>query len=764
MIGESYPRIEDDLLLRGEGQFVADLNLPHQLHMRVVRSNTAHGLLRGVDTSSAIIQPGVAAVWTGADVADIGPIDFRQVGADQMVPYRQPILAQERVRYVGEPIAVVFADNAYLAEDAAEMVVADIEELEALVDVKEALGEFDFQLSTEAYLFEESTGDIDIGFAESEYVQTLELTIGRHSGVPLECRGALAVFHEDTKTLEFLGAAKVPFQNRDALANMLGLLPDQIVLHESHVGGGFGVRGELYPEDVLVALAATRLDRPIKWIEDRQEHLVAANRSRDQSHSVRFGFDQSGVIKALEVEFFSDQGAYVRTHGATVPTLTAAMLPGPYRIPNYRVIGHVRLSNKTPAGTYRSPGRYEGTFVRERILDAVSSATGLDRLEVRLRNFISPEEMPFDRQINALGTPVVYDSGDYEQMLRRMVRHIDNETLTGELKERRSQGEMVGIGYGFFVEKSGLGPYAGARVEVRPDGRVWIITGDASVGQGIETVMAQICNDVLRVGMENISVVHGQTDEFPRGLGAFASRVTAMTGSATYEASLKMRDRIVELTAEILGAEESDIEFDGGYIGSRGKPEHRISFGELTSLSSGLSGRTDDSPELVVEEWFESTHMSYPYGFHIAVVRIDPETGEVFIERYLVSYDMGRAVNPMLIEGQVLGGVAQGIGGALLEHFLYDDNGQPLATSFMDYLLPTVAEMPEVEVLLSEDAPSPLNPLGLKGAGEGGTPACGAAIASAIDDALGRPGTVRSLPVSPERLRDMCKRVSVQVQ
>ena len=752
--------------------------------MRVVRSEVACGLLRAVRTEAALAAPGVAAVWTAADVAGIEPIDFRlrQPGFEQMVPYRQPVLACGRVRYVGEPVAAVFADDAYRAEDAADAVEVEIDPLEPVLDPTDPPGDFGHGLDTEAMVFTEQVGNVDAALAAAHRVIELELSVGRHSGIPLECRGALARLHPDTGVLEVLGAAKVPFHNRDELARLVGLPPSRVVLREGHVGGGFGIRGELYPEDVLTALAAVRLRRPVKWIEDRREHMVAANHSRDQHHRVRAAVGPDGVIVGLDVSFIADQGAYVRTHGATVPTLTAALLPGPYRIPNYRVAGWVRLTNKTPAGTYRSPGRYEGTFVRERVLDAVAAAAGLDRLEVRRRNLIGPAEMPFDRGTNALGTKVVYDSGDYPRLMRRALDRWDIPALERELEARRATGEPVGIGYGFFVEKSGLGPYAGARVEADEAGHVRVVTGAASVGQGVETVMAQICDEVLGVGLENISVVHGQTDQMAYGLGAFASRVTVMTGSAVHRASAALREQIIGMAADLLEADPADLELADGRVGVAGAPARSLTLGEVAAAARpgrpardhlrrqdpelgevaaatrpGRSGAGSNRPGLVAEDWFETTHMTYPYGFHAAVVRIDSGTGRAEVERYLVAYDVGRAVNPVLVEGQVAGGAAQGIGGALLEEFRYDTGGQPLAASFMDYLLPTAAETPPVEVLVTEDAPSPLNPLGLKGAGEGGTAACGAAIASAIDDALGRPGAVQALPVTPEQIHRLAQ-------
>ena len=438
ILGRSVARLEDLPLLRGQGQFVADIAFPHQLHMRIVRAPYAHGELRSVDVAAARAAPGVAAVWSGADIADLPPIDFRDPAGETLRPYRQPLLAQKRVRYVGEPVAAVFATDADSAEDAAELVSLTVEELAPVLDAAAAPSSFAPGLSTEATVLRAEYGDLADAFAKAHAVVELDLTIGRHSAVPLETRGALARYVAARDVLELYGAAKVPHRNRDALARMLGRSAAALVLKEGNTGGGFGVRGELYPEDFLVCLAALRLGRPVKWIEDRREHMMAANHSRQQRHLARVAVDADGVILALDDEFWLDQGAYVRTHGARVPEMTIAMLPGPYRIPAYRAVGHFRLTNKTPAATYRAPGRYEGTFVRERLMDAVADRLGLDRLTVRRRNLIAAAEMPFSRLLNALGTEVVYDSGDYALLLDKALAQIGWKPLQSELRRRRA--------------------------------------------------------------------------------------------------------------------------------------------------------------------------------------------------------------------------------------------------------------------------------------------------------------------------------------
>jgi carbon-monoxide dehydrogenase large subunit len=762
-IGRSVPRLEDGPLVTGRGRFAADMGFPHMLHMRVVRSGYAHGRITSIDSSEALALPGVVAVWTSADVADIPPIDFRLTRIEGLAPYRQPILAKERVRYVGEPVAAVFAADPYVAEDAADLVGVEIAELPVILDAAAAPGEFEDGRSTEPAVVEKSYGDVAAAFRDAHAVVDLDLSVGRHSGVPLETRGAVARYDTGRDVLELHGAAKVPHWNRDNIARMLARDPSTVHLYEGHVGGGFGIRGELYPEDVLVCVAALRLGRPVKWIEDRREHLIAANHSRQQRHKVRAAVDADGRILAIDDEFFHDQGGYVRTHAATVPDLAAGMLPGPYRVGAYRARGHVRLTNKTPGGTYRAPGRFESTFVRERLMDAIAARVGIDRVEVRRRNLIAKAEMPYTRPLATLGTEIVLDSGDYAGLLDQSLAAIKWNELTGDLARRRAGGELVGAGLGIFVEKSGLGPFDGVRMSVDAAGLVEVVTGAASIGQGVETVVAQICADALGVDYRRVRVVHGRTDRIAFGQGAFASRVTVMTGEATRLAAVEVRAKAIEVAAELLQQPAGALDVVDGKVVRKGTPAGpSMTLGEIAkALEPASKLRGTRVPGLSAEGWFYTDHMNYPYGVHVAVVRIDRETGGVTIERYLMAYDIGRAVNPMLVEGQLAGGFAQGIGGALLEEFLYDERGEPLSVNFADYLMPTAHEVPAFDVLITEDAPSPLNPLGVKGAGEGGINPVGAAIASAIDDAIGFPGAVTRLPVTPQRLREILKRVKL---
>ncbi|MDA0653419.1 MAG: xanthine dehydrogenase family protein molybdopterin-binding subunit [Proteobacteria bacterium] len=754
-LGDSVPRLEDPPLITGRGRFVGDINFPNQLHMRIVRSPFAHGNIKSIDTAAAKAHPGVVAVWTNEDIADIPPIDFREGSNPALALFRQYALARDKVRYVGDPVAAVFAEDAYTAEDAAELVVIHVDELPVLLNADDPPQDFKDGYTTEAALMEQSYGDIEGTFANAFKVVELEVKIGRHTGVPLECRGAVGRYDAARDIVELHGAAKVPHRNRETLCRMLERPASGVHLFEGHTGGGFGIRGELYPEDVLVCAAAMRLDRPVKWIEDRQEHLMAANHSRQQHHFIRAAVAEDGEVLAFDDELYLDQGGYIRTHGTRVANMTTGTLPGPYRIPNYRAVCHFRLTNKTPAATYRSPGRYETTFVRERLMDKIAVEMDMDPVALRRRNLISLEEMPYWRDLDVLGDSVEHDPGDYAGLLDQGLACVKWDALQAELKQRRDNGELVGMGLSMFFEKSGLGPSDGAKIFVDTTGHIEVVTGGASLGQGFETAMAQICAEDLGTDYRRIRVVHGRTDRIDYGVGAHASRATVLTGSAVSKTALKVREKALEVASELLQTPADTLTISDGVIHAKDHPTGpSVTLGEVAAaLAPAAPTRGDRVPYLAAEEWFNIEHQTYPYGHHIAVVRVDRETGESVIEKYFIGYDIGRAINPMLIEGQLVGGLAQGIGGALYEEFTYNEQGEPLSVTFMDYLLPTLREIPTPEILLTEDFPSIRTPLGIKGAGEAGITGAPAAIASAIDNAIGIPGAITEIPITPQRLK-----------
>ena len=753
-IGMSVTRLEDRPLVTGTAMFVGDLNFPHQLHARIVRSSHASGRIAGIDLSATRASPGVVAAWIAADLGDLKPIPYRATSVEGLQPYRQPALARDVVRYVGEPIAVIIATDPYTAEDAADLAIVDVEPSAPYLDARQEPPAFAAGLSCEPTVLRKGYGDVDLAFKTAHAVVDLKLAVGRHSAIPLETRGALARFDAARGVLEFHGAAKRPHWNRDQLAEIFDIPPSAIELYENHVGGGFGVRGELYPEDILVCFAALKLRRPIKWIEDRREHLVSANQSREQHHRIRAAVDRDGRIVAIDETVFHDQGAYVRTHGARVADMTIGLLLGPYRVPNYRAAAHYRLTNKTPAATYRAPGRFEGSFVRERLVEAIGQKLGIDPIEVRRRNLIAPDEMPYARNLTALETEVVLDSGNYSLLVDKALAFSQWDDLRRRAAKRRAEGEHVGVGFAIFVEKSGLGPAEMVSISVDTDGIVELVTGAASLGQGMETVLAQICADTLGVDYRRVRVLHGNTNRIAYGFGAHASRVTVMTGEATRLGALKIREKALEFAAKLLQRDVDDLDVTDGRVVAGDENGPSIALGELArQLAPTSPSRQGREPGLSAVAWYHNKHMNYPYGVHIATVRVDRETGGARVENYFVAYDIGRAINPALVEGQIVGGLAQGLGGALMENFIYDPAGQPNSVTLADYLMVTAAEMPPVKVLICENAPSPLNPLGIKGAGEAGVNAAGAAIASAIDDALQLPGFVDRLPMTPQYLK-----------
>jgi carbon-monoxide dehydrogenase large subunit/6-hydroxypseudooxynicotine dehydrogenase subunit gamma len=685
LIGVSLPRKEDPRLLRGEGRFGDDISAGGQLWARIVRSPVAHGRIRDVDVAEASQAPGVVRIVTAGELPEVSRIPVRlAVDGPDLTEFLQPVLARSAVRYVGEPLAVVVAEDPYQAEDAAELIEIDIDELPPVLDARGAVAAAELEVSY---------GDVAAAFRDAAHVTTIELAIGRHSGVPLEPRCLLAV-PSSGGDLHVHGMTKVPVYNRDLLSTMLNIDRSLIHVHAVDAGGGFGVRGEFYPEDFLIPWLAITLNRPVKWTEDRAENLVAANHSRQQHHSIAAAFDSAGNLTALTDDVVHDNGAYCRTHGIAVAELTISMLPGPYRMPAYRGRVAVVLTNKTPCGTYRAPGRFEGTAAREHLLDVAADELGIDRVELRRRNLLSAAELPHHRPIRTLGTDLVLDTGDYPALLDAAVKEADR---LGYFSKRPGYGTGVAM----FVEKSGLGPRETADITVTEAGQVLVYAGGTNLGQGIETVLAQIAADALGIDPCLVTVTVGDTDKQPRGSGSWASRSTVVGGSAVHEAA-----RIIRR--------------DG-----------------VTHAS----------------HTFETDRMTYPYGVHVAQVAVDSGTGHVRVLRYLVAYEVGRAVNPMLVEGQLRGGVAQGIGGALLEEFRYDEDGQPQAISFMDYRMPTAAEIPEIDILLCQQAPSPGNPLGVMGAGEGGINAAGAVIANAVRDALGIPGSVGKLPLTPAQVK-----------
>ena len=770
IIGASVKRKEDPRMLAGRGSYVDDIRPPGMLHAAIVRSSHAHADLRRIDAARVRALPGVTFVATAADLGPVRPIPVRLGPRPGQEPFLQYPLAHHRVRYVGEPVALIVAADRYMAEDAADLIEIHYDPLPPLCDTDQALAPeaivlHDGGATNLAEMLVMGMGQPDGALAGAAVRIRHRFHIQRHSGVPLETRGLVASYDAGSGHLTVWGPTKVPHFNRQVLSDLLTLPADRIRFVEPDVGGGFGVRGEFYPEDFLIPWAAIRLRRPVKWIEDRREHLMAANHSRQQVHEVELGATNDGRVVALVDRICVDMGAYLRTHGVTVPELTAALLPGPYRIPHYRAEVSCVLTNKTPTGTYRAPGRYEGTFVRERMMDLLARAVGVDPVEIRRRNFIAPEEMPFRVGTAALGVPMVLDTGAYASALDWALNAIDYPRQRARQAVARGQGRHIGIGIACVVEKAGLGPWETARVEIEDSGRATVYSGLTSLGQGMETTLAQICAEELTLAVDDVTVIHGDTATVPSGGGTFASRGASVGGSAVLLAARAVKGKLLDAAARALEAARGDLVMQGRRVFVRGVPSHSMTFGELAAAAVPAEPRPPGSESgLSSTQCFRVSAMTYPYGTHVAVVEVDPETGAVALLEYAIAYDVGRAVNPMIVDGQLVGGLAQGIGGALLEELAYDAAGQSLATTFMDYLLPTAVEMPQtISIRILEETPTPLNPLGIKGAGEGGTAGAGAAIANAVSDAL-RPweGDVTSLPLSPDRVRGLISRAQPQ--
>ena len=752
-IGSRIKRKEDPRLLRGVGKYVGDIHRVGMVHAAILRSTHAHARISKVDTSQALRLEGVIGVLTAADMPGLKTIPMRTGRIPGLERSQQFPIATTKVRYVGDPVAVVVAASRYIAEDAIELIDVAYEAVGPVTDARQSMQAGAPQLhdavpNNIAANFHVDVGDVDGAFADCDLILEEEFSTQRHGAVPLETRGLVAEFDEGRGLLTMWGPTKMTHTNWRILSDLIGLPQSCIHFIEPEVGGGFGARGEFYPEDFLIPFAAMRFRKPVCWIEDRSENLKAMNQSRQQQHRVKIGVKRDGTIMAMDAEILFDMGGYTRTHGGVPAIAASAMLRGPFRVKNYRCNVLCVLTNKTPVGTYRSPGRYEANFVRERLLDIVAHRLNLDPADIRRRNLIRHEEMPYDLGKHPFHY-MVYDTGDFPGQFERALERIGYEKLKTTCADAKKEGRAIGVGIGCFVETSGIGPWEYARVEVDNAGKVVLYSGCNSVGQGIATALSQIVADELQVSIDDVRVVHGDTAKVPYGNGSNASRSTVMAGSAAVGASRKVKDKLLRLASSALEIDTGDLFLRDGRVVARGAPERSLGFAEIAALAlPGPALKSGMTPGISEEDFFATDKRPFPYGVHVAVVEVDRETGMITILDYLVTEDVGRKINPMIIEGQMAGGLAQGIGGALLEDFVYDEDGQPLATSFMDYLMPTAMEMPKAQFISTEDFPTPHNPLGVKGAGEGGITAAGAALANAVSNALGV--EVKKLPLRPD--------------
>ncbi len=738
-IGTPMERREDLRFLRGRGEYVDDVAMPGLLYAVILRSSVAHGRLVSIDASAALQIPGVHSVITGADMPGGPPIvPMRLQPLPEFKPFEQPVIAHDKVRYVGEPLAVMLASSVAVGEDALELIAVEIDELPAVADWQTAAKNqsvlFDKQGTNRSLVFQARKGDADAAFSNAPYVRREQLRTGRHYGLTMEPRGVMATWDESKPMLTVYGAAKVPFFNRRILSAQIGLPVEQIDMIENDVGGGYGARGEFYPEDFLIPFAAKHVKRPVKWIEDRRENLMAMNHAREEECDLEVACARDGTILAIRGEVHTDMGAYMRTNGAVGARNVSQFMAGPYRVPHVKIDSSLWMTNKTPVGTYRGPGRFEANFFFERMIDMMAADLGIDRIEFRRKNLIKSSEQPYPiAHVQPTDARDEYDSGEYSETLDRALKEIDWPKVS-KLQGALIDGKYHGLGVVCFIEGGAAGPKEMARIEIDKEGTFSVYMGTSSVGQGVETVFAQIAADALEVPIERVKqVFHGSTAYVSDGYGAYHSRSTVMGGSAVLDAANNFMATLRQAAGKRLGCAESNVTLDIDKVSGGGRSLPLKEFAGLTA-----------------EGQFLNKKHTYSYGAHVAHITVDARLGRIEIVDYVVVQDVGRAVNPLTVKGQVLGSLVQGLGGAVLEDLKYDENGQFLTGSLADYLLPTATDFPNLRCVVLDDYPSPINPLGAKGAGEGGIIAAGGCMANAVANALSSFGAEpRELPLSP---------------
>jgi carbon-monoxide dehydrogenase large subunit len=769
MLGARVKRIEDPRLLRGEAAYVDDLHQPGLLHMAILRSPHAHARLGAIELTRARALPGVVDAFSLHAFGEQPPAFPVLLPPPDAKPAPQFPLGRDRVRYVGEGVAVVVAESRAIAEDALDLIQVEYEVLEPVPSVEAALAGAApvLHAGVPGNRYAEwsiGVGDADTAFGEADVVVRERLAMQRYTGVPMETRGLLASHDRLTGELVVWASTQWPHTARALTAALLGIPEQQVRVILPEIGGGFGVKVEFYPEDLLVPFAARRLGRPVKWIEDRREHFQSTVHAREQVHELELAVRRDGTILGLRDRILTDMGGYVRALGFINPSLASSSVPGPYRIPNVRIDSVAVLTNKTPVSPYRGAGQPEATFARERLLDIAAREIGMDPAELRRKNLLPPQALPYEVGLASVEGPVVYDSGDYPRALDVALETVGHAALRREQQAGQTEGRLLGLGLAVYAQISGNGPFEGAEVRVDGAGKVTLVTGLAAIGQGVGTALAQVVADELGVGLEDVRVVCGDTARLPFGVGTFASRAAVMGGTSTAAAAAKVRDKAVRLAAHLLEADPEDIEWVDGQARVRGAPSRMLTLAQLAQAAGPGGSRPEGmEPSLEARHYFETHASPYSYGVHAAVVEVDAETGRAQVRRYVAVSDAGRLINPSIVEGQIVGGVAQGLGGALMEELAYDPSGQLVASSLMDYALPSARDVPEVEIVHLQ-TPTPLNPLGIKGLGEGGAIAAHAAVANAVADALAQ-GNARltRTPLRAELVHALAQRASTSL-
>ncbi len=763
-IGQVVKRVEDKRLLTGKGRYVDDIKLPGMLHGAFVRSSLAHARISGIDVRAAQQLPGVHAILT---MDDFGP-EFARKRMPQTFPHPllkqgrvQYPLAQDEVCYVGEAIALVLADNRYIAEDAAALVEVDYDALPAVADcllaaVPGAARVHDGAPDNIAGRIAGKFGDVERVFAGAAHVFQERYTLHRGGCHSMECRGVIARYEADEDQLTVWSSTQSPYPVSRFVADYLGRDENRTRVIAPNVGGGFGPKAAVYPEEIALSLAAMTVGRPVKWIEDRREHFLSTTQQRDQIWDVEIAAAADGRMLGLRGHVIHDNGAYV-PYGLLLPLTSLSPMPGPYALEAIDLTVDVVYTNAVPTSPVRGAGRPYAAFILERAIDLIAIKLGLDRAEVRRRSMVRPEQMPYQTGMKYRdGSLISYDSGDYPKCLDMALELADYAGFRARQEAARREGRYLGIGIGSYIEDTGIGPYEGATVRVQRNGKVVILTGAASQGQGHATIFAQICADQLGVDLSQIEVESGDTGRFPMGIGTIGSRIAVTAGSSVFQAAGEVREKALKVAAEILEAAEIDLELRDGAVSVVGIPGHKVTLAEIAHKlisSPGVALPGAFSAGLEATAYFSpGTKTPYANGTNVAEVEVDIETGDVKILRYSVGHDCGTLLNPMLVDGQIVGGVVHGIGNALYERMMFDGEGQPITMNYGEYLLPLASEMPHISIVHME-SPSPLNPLGVKGAGEGGTIPAAPTIIAAIEDALA-PFDVRiaSHPVSPAEI------------
>lgn len=765
-VGQSVKRLEDPDLLRGRGRFLDDLKLPGLLEAAFVRSPFAHARFTAIGVEEAKAVPGVVAVLTARDLPEAmrGRRILLQVPNPAIVnPITQEALATEEVCFVGEAVAVVVADTRHAAEDAAERVVVDWQPLPAAAHCETALKPgapvvHPGMADNVAARFSLGFGDVEAAFKAAPHVLRARYEAHRGTGHPMECRGVAAVYDLAGDAFRIWSSTQTPHNTRRGVVDMFQMSEDRVRVITPDVGGGFGPKNQVYPEEMVIPAVARMLGRPVKWVEDRREHFLTTTQERDQVWELAVAVDGDARILGLKGSLIHDAGAYL-PWGTIMPYISASTVPGPYRLGAYRLDVTVAFTNMVPTTPLRGAGRPQAVFVMERTCDLIARELGLDPAEVRRRNFIPADTMPYEMGLTYRdGAPVIYDSGDYPEAQAKALARAGYDDFPSRQQAALREGRYIGIGIGNYVEGTGLGPFEGAIIRILTNGQVAIYTGATPAGQAHRTTLAQICADQLGVDVSDVDVVVGDTGVMPRGAGTYASRITVNAGSSVRTAAIEVRGKLLALAAAKFDVEVDDLECVDGLVRIKGEQGDSITFSELAKMTSGMPGYVLPKgvvPDLEASAYFTPPQATYSNGSHVAEVEVDPETGLVTILRYTVVHDCGNVINPMLVDGQIQGGVAHGIGNALLERMVYDEDANPLTTTFADYLMPTAELVPGCDIVHMA-SPTPLNPLGAKGAGEGGTIPVPAAVVAAVEDALTPFGIrITECPISPQRIVEL---------